>query len=107
MTLTASLDALVDDAQKVIGEEAVSLFAQLQFSSPEDSGTFKASWSIKQDSKWEWAINNPMTYASVLWDGRRMVGNRMEGSEQWPEGGDPMLVATNRRLQEKLASLKR
>lgn len=98
---------LVKDAQAELAKEVTIFYSELVVASPVDTGTFKSAWSLSRDSTWEWSIHNPMGYASILWDGRREVGNRTLGSEQWPQGGDPMLLASNRRLQNRLAGLKR
>lgn len=107
MKIGEAFGELVKDAQKAIGREATTFYSELVASSPVDTGTFKSHWKVEKQTEYEWHITNNMVYASVLWDGRRQVGNKMQGSEQWAEGGDPMLLRSNKRLNEKLDSLKR
>ena len=43
-----------------------------------------------------------MEYATILFNGRRLVGGKYEGSEQWPEGGLVMLAKFNIELTAAL-----
>lgn len=91
---------------RIVADETKKLFSDLVANSPVAKGTFKSAWTIAKDESFAWTIHNPMQYASILWDGRRSVEGIMRGSEQWPQGGEPMLVVTNRRLEERLNRLK-
>jgi hypothetical protein len=67
-------------------------------------GDFRKDWTIDREGD-DWVIRNGMEYASVLWDGRRMVAGRWFGSTQWPEGGDVMLERLNHDIQKDLDAL--
>lgn len=107
MTLSAELEALNAEIERTIGLLVVKFFTDLQRQAPVDTGTFRSAWQIQTTGKLEWEITNSVVYASILWDGRRMVGKVHRGSEQWPQGGEPMLVALNREIQTATSKLKR
>lgn len=106
MTLNAAFDKFEADIYRIVAEEATLFFSKLQSASPVDTGTFKGAWQIRKLRDTEWEISNGVMYASILWDGRRLVGNVTRGSEQWPQGGAPMLLEANRRIEQRLSQLR-
>ena len=107
MTPSEALKAIEKDAEKIVSQEALGLHARLVQASPVDTGTFKASWSIDKKSPLHWVIANTVEYASILWAGRRTVGGRAYGSEQWVHGGDPMLKQTDIAIDRRMKGIKR
>ena len=101
MTPTEELEQILSEKDKVIGQAVVNLFSDLQKASPVQSGAFRGAWDL-DSGEMKWTITNNMEYASILWEGRREVGGRMLGSEQWPEGGDPMMQKFDNDLQTQL-----
>ena len=94
---------LIYDKQMRVTEEAVmNLFRDFIKVSPVDTGSFKTAWSIRKTDNDSWEITNDVLYATILFDGRRVVAGKSYGSEQWEEGGHVMLEKFNRDLQRKL-----
>jgi len=99
-----------------IEEEVMNLFRRFIKVSPVDTGAFRSAWEVDQVSPREWIITNNTEYATILFDGRRFVGGQWVagqlisgqyyGSDQWPDGGGPILELFNRRLQKKLDRIK-
>ena len=98
---------------RVIGKAVIDLFAEFQAQSPVGTeettgvkgysgGSFKEAWDIDVIGDNEWRITNNMGYATILFEGRRMVAGKYQGSEQWPEGGLVMLEQFNRYIERKL-----
>jgi len=91
---------------RVVEEEVMNLFAKFLKESPVDTGSFRAAWSIEKRLDGSWEITNDVSYATILFDGRRLVAKQWYGSEQWPDGGDIMLEKFNRTLQRELDKVK-
>ena len=45
----------------------------------------------KRVGKWDWKIQLKAKYSTILWNGRRKIGDRYYGSEKWSGGGEPIL----------------
>ena len=106
MTLTQELEALSQQAERVVAKCTQGLYTDLVKASPVDTGNFRSAWTLTPINKLTWEIRNPVDYASILWEGRRQVGDTYYGSAQWPGGGDPMLAQANRKLQADLDSIR-
>lgn len=110
MTPTQALAAIEKEAEKIVAQEAIGLHADLKSASPTKTGDFKANWNIVKKSGsigMAWTIFNPMEYASILWAGRRVVNGRSYGSEQWLQGGDPMLQQTDLAINRRMKAIRR
>lgn len=90
----------------IITQEVANLFAEFIKKSPVDTGQFRSAWDLIQNIDGSWTISNGMEYASVLFDGRRVVSGRWYGSEQWSEGGEIMLKKFNILLEDRLDKLR-
>ncbi len=88
--------------ERITDEEVANLFAEFLRKSPVDTGAFRTAWELTQRIDGTWVITNDMGYASILFEGRRLVLGVWYGSEQWPTGGDVMLAKFNRELQKRL-----
>ena len=102
MTINEEFDNILNHQMMIIDEEILNFFNELVKASPVDTGSFKSAWAIDKVNENEWIITNDVEYASILWDGRRFVAGKFEGSEQWAEGGRPMLEKLNRTIQRRL-----
>jgi hypothetical protein len=91
MTILKELDIEVDKDIDFVESKVVEFYGDLIRASPVDTGEYRGAWEMVQGGKLSWTIENPQQYADVLWRGRRFVGGRWYGSEQWRDGGDPML----------------
>ena len=99
MSLMSEFDAEVKADAIKVGKKVVEFHGDLKSVAPVDSGEFRDAWELIQDGLLSWTIKNPMHYASELWRGRREINGRMYGSDQWPEGGEPMLQKFNKELK--------
>ena len=102
MLPSEELEQIYKEQMKIVDTLVVQFFSDLQKSSPVATGAFRQAWDIDKVKDAEWKISNNMEYATILFDGRRMVGGRYFGSEQWAEGGYPMLEKLNRELERRL-----
>ena len=101
-----ALDMIVSDSKKVIAEEAIGLKASLVIASPVDTGNFKAGWQMKKINDLHFQIYNPVSYASILFAGRRTVNGKTYGSLQWFDGGDGMVAKTDNNITRRLNNIK-
>lgn len=101
MKLVDELNEILEKKQKAIDKEVINFFHDLLKVSPVDTGAFRSAWKIDKISE-NWKISNNMEYASILWLGRRWTGDRWIGSEQWKDGGEPMLQELNNKIQDEL-----
>ena len=104
-----ALETLMKQSERVVAEESYALYADFKLASPVDTGMFKQSWVLSKKSGQSglaWTIFNPLEYASILYDGRRKVGGRKYGSDQWPNGGEPMVQNTDITITQRIKRLK-
>lgn len=105
MTPSEELALIMKKQEKIVAKYAKRLLRELVKKAPVDTGTFKSAWSIESKGDMEWRISNNMEYASVLFDGRHLVGNKWYGSDQWPEGGHGLLEQINNELEKELKAI--
>lgn len=85
----------------------VAMFhAELQSVAPVDTGDFKKAWDTEKVKEGVFTISNNMDYADVLARGRRQVMGKWYGSEQWPDGLDPMLQFYRNKITKDLSKVK-
>jgi len=108
MTPEQALEAIKNETDQIVGEEAHALFSRLVKASPVDTGYFKQSWKAPKQTGWaEFRIHNSAEYATILSAGYRDdILGRAYGSKQWYGGLDPMLGVTNNILQRRLDGIK-
>ena len=85
---------LTEEIDQVIGEEVHNLFNAIKQKGEDvhDTRFFKNSIKApRRVGKMDWRIELKAKYSSILWSGRRKVGNRYYGSVNWYAGGLPML----------------
>jgi len=105
MSFSAALDELVRKQKRVVDEIASDLFSELESVTPVDIGILKGAWDLEETLS-GWRISNNMTYAEVIFDGRRQVGGQWYGSESLPDGLTPILKKYNILLQQRLDNIK-
>lgn len=96
---------------RVVKTGAVSLFGDLQVSTPVDTGELRDSWQPPDRlGLLNWRISNIAPYAEIIDGGRReaMVNGTIKwvGSEQLPNGFDPIVKAFEPKLQMELDKIK-
>lgn len=105
MTPSEAVQAIVKAKERILAKNVADLFAELLKKSPVDTGAFRGAWRLEKTSK-GWTIYNGMEYASILWDGRRLIGQQWFGSEQWPEGGEALLLWYNNKIEDEFKRIK-
>jgi hypothetical protein len=102
MTLLKEFDELLAKEHEKVKREVAGFHSDLVRVAPVDTGEYRDSLQLFTNSMWSWTIKSDMQYASVLWAGRQFHNGRWYGSEQWSEGGDPMLDSFRERLNDIL-----
>lgn len=105
--ISAEFDKLQDDIDKQIRTVTSGLHAELVVKTPVATGYLKNSWEIEEIKKLHWRISNNSDYADYALMGRRMLGGKMVGSEQLPDGISPILIKYDDELEKRLKGLKR
>ena len=103
--------AILKKRDRVVKTGAVSLFGDLQVSTPVDSGDLRRDWQNPEKiSIANWRISNISPYAEIIDGGRReaMVNGtiRWVGSEQLPKGFQPIIDEFEPKLQRELDKIK-
>ena len=99
--LTDELDAIVKKQEKVVAGVVADLFAELVKRTPVDTGQLRQAWSIERNGD-SWIISNGLEYASIIFDGRKVVNGKLQGSTQLSQGIQPILDNFNRTLEIEL-----
>jgi len=105
--LSDSFSELIKETEQAITNEVITLYSEFVKASPVDTGSFRSAWSLDKNKKYSWSISNNMEYADILFAGRRKVGKKWLGSEQWIDGGESMLKEFENRIENKLNSLQK
>jgi hypothetical protein len=100
MSFADELIAEVNEFERKANLEVNKFYSTMIKDAPVDTGDFRSAWEINQIGKLKWRVKNNMDYASILWRGRRNVGGKWYGSEQWAQGGEPELKRLEKRLSE-------
>jgi len=105
-TLKDDYQAMIADVQKTIGTTVVNLNNELLAKTPVQTGNLRKSWQpINKISPFEYELANESNYADDIFKGRRMVGGRMIGSNQLPDGISPILIKYEDILENKLKEI--
>ena len=88
----------INNAERIVEEGALGFKADIQSAWAVDTGASKSAWLISKKSSTVWVVSNNMSYSPILWMGR--IGKL--GSWQLPNGGDPILNATRKRIMEEM-----
>jgi len=110
MSLSKALDDILNESEKVIASEAIGLHTDLLVLSSgamKKTGHFNRSFDIRRKGKMKWTISNSADYASILANGRRLVGGRYYGSVSWQGGLSPMLEKTNNDITRRLDKIRK
>lgn len=104
-------DTIQKKRELAVKTGAVSLFGDLQVNTPVDTGELRDSWQPPQKlGVLNWRISNIAPYAYVIDGGRRQASIngtvKWIGSEQLPNGFDPVIKAFEPKLQRELDKIK-
>ena len=104
-SISEELDIIVRKKNKVVSKVAQSLLSELIHVTPVDTGALKGAWYIEKTPD-GWRLSNNMNYASILFDGRRIVSGKEQGSLQLPGGINPVLAKYNIIMQQELNKIR-
>jgi len=105
MALSNTINELNLKINKTINRIVVDLYNELVKNTPRDTGQLATSWSFNKLGD-GWIISNDKEYASIIFEGRRLVAGKMYGSEQLPAGIDPILLKYNIILTNELNKIR-
>jgi len=92
---------------RIVEDVANDLYSELSSDAvtPIDTGALREAWNMERTGD-TWHISNNMEYASIIFDGRRLVAGQWYGSEWLPGGIDPILMKYNKILEIKLKNVR-
>jgi len=105
--LVSEFDKLQDDIDKTIRTVVAGLDTEFKLRTPVDTSFLKNSWDLERLGKLSWRISNNADYADYALLGRRIVNGKMVGSEQLPDGIQPIIIKYDDVLQKRLKDLRR
>lgn len=106
MSLLKEFDEIIDKKDKVLLAVAIELRSALVKATPVDTSFLKSSWQPVRKTDDGYVISNTALYADIVLAGRRIVQGKTYGSNQLPEGIQPIIQKYNEILQEKLKEIK-
>lgn len=86
-------------ASDIVERNAMQFFRDIVRVWPVDTGRSRAAWKIEEIATARWLVSNNVNYSQYLWVGLPV------GSKQLPNGGQPILNATVRKLERELREL--
>jgi hypothetical protein len=101
----AELDALLKKRDKIAKTEAVEMHRDVVSATPVDTGHLKGSWEWIP-GKYKYITQTNVEYAPVIDGGRRMIGGKMQGSEQLPNGWQPIIKRHRENITKLLRRIK-
>ena len=104
-TISQELNEIYQKQLKVVDVVVNDLFSEIVSSTPVDTGALKGAWNLKDNGDNSWTISNNMEYASIIFDGYRIVAGKAYGSKQLPAGINPVLSKYNTILKEMLKEI--
>lgn len=105
MSLLSEFEEIEQKKDDAIFVVAFELYSELVKSTPVDTSFLRQSWiaPIKKDDGY--IIQNTAKYADIVLAGRRVVRGKTYGSNQLPEGIEPILEKYSNILQIKLKAI--
>ena len=103
--IVQAMDQLQIKINQTVNEVAVDLYNELVRVTPVDTGQLRTSWTFEKTAL-GYLLSNNMQYASIIFEGRRIVAGKTYGSKQLPAGLDPILMKYNIILTNKLNKIK-
>lgn len=95
------------DIDNILASAAFELKKALEESSPVDSGELSKSWQEpEKESDMVYTVKNIAPHGIIIDGGRRLVGNKMQGSEQLPFGYTPIVQKVESKINRKLRSMQ-
>ena len=105
MAISDDLNNLFDRQMEIVDRIATDMLSEIIKKTPKREGTLRKAWQMEKITG-GWRLSNNMEYADVIFDGRRLVAGKWYGSEQMPEGIDPILNKYNIMLEVEINRLK-
>ena len=91
---------------KEVGKAALGFQTEITKAWPVDTGYSRNAWQApKRVDVAEWQVINDVIYASVLWKGEHIIGDKLYGSPSLPNGGYPILNKTSQKLVKRLKAI--
>lgn len=107
--LLLAYDEITEELDQIIGEEVMALHAEIVQKGQDvyDTGNFKRKIQApKRLGKYGWSIALKAKYSSILWRGRRTIGNKEYGSLKWYGGGMPMLYKMQSKIRQRFENVQ-
>lgn len=104
MSLLSEFNAIKKKKDRIIAKSATNLFPKLVKITPVKKGNLKASWTIDKKND-GWLINNSALYASIVLRKREKIRGKTYGSEQFPDGIEPIIKLADKKLQQELKDI--
>ena len=105
-TISQELNEIYQKQLKVVDTVVNDLFSELIQITPVDTGALKGAWDLKKNDSDSWTLSNNMEYATIIFDGYRIVAGKAIGSKQLPAGKfDAVLAKYNIILKELLKAI--
>jgi len=108
-TIVLDFEKMTKEIDQIIGEEVHNLFNDLKQKGEDvhDTRHFKNSIMSPRKTSYGWVIHMKAKYSSILWEGRRQIGNKFYGSVNWFNGGAPMLQKTANDITREVDNVRR
>ena len=105
MNPSEAVDELERQYKQVLDRVVADMFNEFTRITPVETGQLKTSWDLTPQGE-GWRLSNNMEYASVIFEGRRLVAGKMYGSIQLPAGLDPVIAKYNKILEREFERIK-
>ena len=91
--ISKAFEDVTEEIQQIIYDEVNQLAKDVKKKAWDvrDTRHFWKEVGVARRTNFGWRIRLKAKYSSILWSGRRKVGNRYYGSENWAGGGEPMM----------------
>ena len=100
------VDALLKKRDNVAKAFSLELHNAVVEATPVDTGDLKKAWHWSQEAVGHYQSSNNMEHATVIDGGRRDVNGVMKGSEQLPDGFQPLVDKEEDTLQTMLKAIR-
>jgi len=100
--MTKEIDQIIFDEVKNLRNDLKDIGEKIRI-----TRNFKNGIMATRKTNYGWVIHMKAKYSSILWAGRRPVGNRWYGSLGWYEGGAPMLEKMGNDITRRVNDVRR
>ena len=105
MNPSEAFDELKRQYEQTLARVVADMFNEFTRITPVKTGQLKTSWDLTQQGE-GWLLSNNLEYASVIFEGRRLVAGKMYGSTHLPAGLDPIIAKYNKILEREFERIK-